>query len=803
MRIASVVLDIPTQALQEPYYYGVLPEQDGEYPVEVGCVVIVEFGRREACGFVVAMGEAHEMLAKSDIDIGKIKYVKRAVSSSFFDEEGALCAMHIARTCIAPLADCVRLFTPPGGVPRMKRSRSGYWYLEKPRIGEVDDRWVVATEKAASFKPRRNAFVQIKILDALKRGDLRIAELAVEFGQVNNALKTLAEKGIVRIESRRRMRSPFSQDSMHYEAATLTSPVNESWSADAGDAQSARGADVSPAVRTTTTPLCLNDDQKRAISVIERCARREDGSVVLVDGVTGSGKTEVYLQAIASTLARGRNAIVLVPEISLTPQTVARFRGRFGDKVAVMHSRMSEGERFDQWAFIMSGEARVVVGARSALFTPMKNVGIIVIDEEHESTYKQESSPRYHAREVASYMATRAGAVLVLGSATPAIETLYCAYKLDKWHRVALPKRASGQPLPPIKIIDKAAGFSSGERHMFAYPLRIAIHDALKAHRKVVLFLNQRGFAQFVLCRDCGHVPQCPACSLSLTYHEQGNALVCHHCGYRTLTPAQCPECQSPYLRKFGAGTERVEGEIHALLSTFRDIDFEVPVIRMDADTTSQKGAHQKLLERFGNSDAAILLGTQMIAKGLDFKDVTLVGVINADTQLNLPDYRSAERTFALIEQVAGRSGRGELPGMVMVQTYQPDAPAIVYAAAYDRDSFLKSELPKRKMLKYPPYVRMVNIIIWGKDDQSVRAYSKELYEKLSAHIKAFSVDKWTVLSPNPCLIERLRNNYRMHIVIKTPLSANISKVLMPFFKNRKAAADISLAIDIDPYSLL
>ena len=802
MRIASVVLDIPTQALQEPYYYGVLPEQDGEYPVEVGCVVVVEFGRREASGFVVALGEAREMLANVDIDIDKIKYVKRAVSSSFFDEEGALCAMHIARTYIAPLADCVRLFTPPGGVPRMKRSRSGYWYLAKPRIGEVDDRWVVATEKAASFKPRRNAFVQMKILDALKRGELRVTELTVEFGQVSSALKTLSEKGIVRIETRRRMRSPFSRKMTHYEAAEFASSNQAHISADAGDDQSARGAGATPQP-LLTQPLQLNADQKRAISVIETCARREDGSVVLVDGVTGSGKTEVYLQAIASTLERGRNAIVLVPEISLTPQTVARFRGRFGDKVAVMHSRMSDGERYDQWEFIQSGEARVVVGARSALFTPLANVGIIVIDEEHEGTYKQESTPRYHAREVARYMATRAGAVLVLGSATPSIESLYCAYKMDNWQRVALPKRASGQPLPPIKILDKSSSFSSGDRHMFAYPLRRAIHDELKAHHKVVLFLNQRGFAQFVLCRDCGHVPQCPSCSLSLTYHEQGNALVCHHCGYRTLAPAKCPECQSPYLRKFGAGTERVEGEIHALLSTFTDIDFEVPVIRMDADTTSKKGAHQRLLERFGSSDAAILLGTQMIAKGLDFKEVTLVGVINADTQLNLPDYRASERTFALIQQVAGRSGRGDLPGKVMVQTYQPESPAIRYAATYDRNSFLQAELPKRKMLHYPPYVRLINIIMWGKDMRKVISYSKDFYAQLSAHVKAFSVNQWKVLPPNPCLIERLRNNYRMHIVIKTPLNANISRILTPFYKNRKPEAGISMALDIDPYSML
>ncbi len=389
---------------------------------------------------------------------------------------------------------------------------------------------------------------------------------------------------------------------------------------------------------------------------------------------------------------------MLVPEISLTPQTVARFRGRFGDTVAVMHSRMSAGERYDQWDFIRSGAARVVVGARSALFTPLANLGLIVIDEEHEGSYKQDSAPRYHARDVAVWMARRAGAAVVLGSATPSIEALHACAKNPSGIRWSLPERANGKPLPEVQVVDMAKEFSGGSRSMFALPLARALAEELAAGRKAVLLLNQRGFAKFLLCRECGFVPECPSCSTSLTYHERGNFLICHHCGYRIPTPPVCPECGSPYLKKFGAGTQRVEAELRVLFDEMPGVGPGVPIVRMDADTTSGKGAHQRLLEEFAAADAAVLLGTQMIAKGLDFEDVTLVGVINADTMLKLPDYRASERTFDLVEQVAGRAGRAELPGRVLVQTYEADAPAIRAAAG-----LRPRPVPARRAAEAPP----------------------------------------------------------------------------------------------------
>lgn len=780
MKLASVILDIPTQALDAPYTYAV-PEEAGDQPIEVGCAVLVPFGPRQAVGFIIGIEERAEGDWPAGLDPAKLKGIVRAVSRPYFDEEGAACAQWLSERYIAPLSSCVRLFTPPGGVPRMVRAQGGYWRLEEPTVGEVDDRWVVPGPALADFEPRKNAVKQASIAAALERGELRVAELTAEFGAVSSPLKALEKQGVVRIEHRRRMRGMAE-----------------------GSAGSAPSADSAAVPSFTPSPKPpLTRGQADALAAIDAARSRGAGEVVLVDGVTGSGKTEVYLQAIEETLAAGRTACVLVPEISLTPQTVARFRGRFGDLVAVMHSRMSQGERYDQWDFIRSGAARVVVGARSALFTPLSNLGLIVIDEEHEGSYKQDSAPRYHARDVAVWMARRAGAAVVLGSATPSIEALHACAKNPSWHQVSLPERANGKPLPEVQVVDMAKEFSGGSRSMFALPLARALEEELAAGRKAVLLLNQRGFAKFLLCRECGFVPECPSCSTSLTYHERGNFLICHHCGYRIPTPPVCPECGSPYLKKFGAGTQRVEAELRVLLDEMPGVDPGVPIVRMDADTTSGKGAHQRLLEEFAAADAAVLLGTQMIAKGLDFEDVTLVGVINADTMLKLPDYRASERTFDLVEQVAGRAGRAELPGRVLVQTYEADAPAIRAAAAYDRALILRDELPKRRLLGYPPYVRMANVLVWSKDEPAVRRVAAELQAALEEAVRDFGGDGWSVLPATPCVLAKLRGTYRWHIVVKCPADADLSDALLPLFRRRKPDRDANVAVDVDPDDLL
>ena len=639
-------------------------------------------------------------------------------------------------------------------------------------------------------------------------------------------------KGAVVIEHRRRMRG-FSEDAARIAQRAVSGAAGDTAGEEAvGFGEAAGGGVVEGGAAGFATAceghagrLCADDadlavgnenaahapsrkpqltpGQAQALDAISSACDAADGHVVLVDGVTGSGKTEVYLQAIERVLARGRTACVLVPEISLTPQTVGRFRGRFGDTVAVMHSRMSAGERYDQWDFIRSGAARVVVGARSALFTPLANVGLYVIDEEHEGSYKQDSAPRYHAREVACWMARRSGAAVVLGSATPSIEALYRCAKHPRWTQVRLPERANGRPMPAVRVVDMAREFAEGSRSMFSAALTRALQEELSQGRKVVLLLNQRGFAKFLLCRECGFVPKCPHCDTSLTYHERGNFLACHHCGYRQASPAVCPECSSPYLKKFGAGTQRVEDELRCALDAMPGVGPGVPIIRMDADTTSGKGAHERLLERFAAAQAAVLLGTQMIAKGLDFDDVTLVGVINADTQLQLPDFRAHERTFDLIEQVAGRAGRAQLPGRVLVQTYEADAAPIRAAARYDRALFLRDELPKRKMLGYPPYVRMANVLVWGAHEADVAALARELAVELAEQARAFGGDGWSVLPATPCVLAKLRNTYRWHVVVKCPADADVSAVLLPVFRRRKADKWVNVAVDVDPDDLL
>lgn len=816
MKLASVILDIPTQALDAPYTYA-LPAADGEDsvyafssasaqmeclfgddtlagsavgsgavdPVEVGCAVLVPFGRRQAVGFVIDVFEAGlpgDETWPPSLDARKLKSIVRGLSKPYFDEEGAACAQWLANRYIAPLSSCVRLFTPPGGIPRMVHGRDGRWRLEEQKVGEVDDRWVVAGPELSTFEPRKNAVRQEAIVAAVRTGELRVSELSAQMGAISSTLRALESKGVVRIVRRRRMRG--GPDGAPSASASIASTI-------ASDG-------FTPSPKPALTP-----GQESALAAIDRAREHACGEVVVVDGVTGSGKTELYLRAIEKTLAEGRTACVLVPEISLTPQTVGRFRGRFGDLVAVMHSRMSQGERYDQWDFIKSGAARVVVGARSALFTPLSNIGLIVIDEEHEGSYKQDSAPRYDAREVARWMVERSGGVLVMGSATPSIEALYACEQGGSWTKVDLPDRANGKPLPAVEVVDMAAEFRGGSRAMFSRKLVEGLRSELSLGRKAVLLLNQRGFAKFLLCRDCGFVPTCPSCDTSLTYHERGRMLVCHHCGHTEIAPAVCPECGSPYLKKFGAGTQRVEAELRALLDGMPGVGPDVPIIRMDADTTSGKGAHERLLEQFAGSDAAVLLGTQMIAKGLDFEDVTLVGVINADTQLHLPDYRAAERTFSLIEQVAGRAGRADLPGRVLVQTYEADNVAIRAAATYDRERFLRAELPKRRILLYPPFVRMANVLVWGRDEPSVRTTAERLFSELEAHIRDFGGDGWSVLPASPCVLAKLRGVYRWHVVVKCPPEDDLSRVIAPLFRARVPEADVNVAVDVDPNDLL
>ncbi len=747
MRVAHVVVDIPTRQIDTPFDYAV---PDGVDDVAVGSCVLVDFGNRPVVGYVVGLA------AESSYE--QLKPLRAVLGGPFFSEQGAQTAAWIAREYVCPLSEALRLFTPPGGTPKAVKvvTESGdHWMLRRAGVGPVDDRWASLTAAGREFEPSKTATAQRAVIDALREGPVRVAELSADLGSVNGALKRLQELGAVEVERRRRTRDA--------------------------------GVRERPAPRHER----LTDGQRDALEAIGSALASGDGDVVVLEGVTGSGKTEVYLRAIEEVLASGGGACVLVPEISLTPQTVGRFRARFGDEVAVLHSRLSAGERFDQWDLVRSGAARIVVGARSALFAPVRDLRLIVIDEEHESTYKQGSAPRYHARDVAAHLAAATGATLVLGSASPSLEALERCRR-GEWNLVRLPQRVTGRALPPVDVVDMTAEFADGHRSMFSRPLTAALEHVREQHSKAVLLLNRRGFASFLLCRECGHVPSCDSCATSLTYHEVGTRLACHHCGATRAVPAKCPECGSPYLRQFGAGTQRVESELEIVLPG-------MPVVRMDADTTTGKGAHERALAEFEALPSGVLLGTQMIAKGLDYPDVTLVGVINADTTLWLPDFRAGERTYQLLEQVAGRAGRGAIEGRVIVQTYWPDHPAIQAAAAHDPERFYADERADRQALGYPPYGRLCNVLVWGRDRRAVAQSAADVAESLSDGLP----EGWVVLGPSPAPLSKLKGVWRWHVLIKAPVGADVAGFVAPALARARRTKEVSLAADVDPVDLL
>jgi primosomal protein N' (replication factor Y) len=504
--------------------------------------------------------------------------------------------------------------------------------------------------------------------------------------------------------------------------------------------------------------------------------------------VTGSGKTEVYLAAIERVVAHGREAIVLVPEISLTPQTIRRFRRRFA-RVAVLHSHQGDAERHRHWQSIASGEVQVVIGARSAIFAPTRRLGLIVIDEEHESTFKQETTPRYHARDVAVKRAQMEGIAVLLGSATPSLETWRNAER-GRYTCLAMPTRVGGRPMPKVDIIDlRHQKLPSGG---LSEPLRDAMSQALDAGGQVILLLNRRGFHTFVICPRCGHVVKCAECDVVATYHRGRHLLICHTCDAERACPPACPACHAPGLHYGGIGTERLEREIQLAFPAYA-------ARRMDSDTMRSPGSHEQVLSAFRAGEIRILLGTQMIAKGLDFPGVTLVGVVSADTALHLPDFRSGERTFQLMAQVAGRTGRGDQPGRVLVQTYSPDHPAIVAASRHDYHAFVRSELPQRQRYGVPPFGRLVRVIARGRNESAVSDYVKEM----ASVFRREAESSVRVLGPAPAPIFKIRNRYRFHIQLRCPSSRPLQTLARTVPLCAPPPYGVELAIDVDPMHLL
>ncbi len=538
----------------------------------------------------------------------------------------------------------------------------------------------------------------------------------------------------------------------------------------------------------------LTSEQQAAFVKLEDAVTNQRSETFLLHGVTGSGKTEVYLQIIEQVLAHNQEAMMLVPEIALTPQMVIRFKRRFGDEVAVLHSGLSKGERYDEWQKIRDGRAKVSVGARSSVFAPFKNLGIIIIDEEHESTYKQEDYPRYHAKDIAEWRSRYHHCPLVLGSATPSLES-YARAEKGVYTLLDMPTRVNQQPLPEIEILDMREELANGNRSLFSNALSDAIEDRLNKKEQVVLFLNRRGYASFMLCRDCGHVPQCPNCDISLTYHKSSDQLKCHYCGHQEPAPTQCPNCGSEHIRQMGTGTQRVEEILNQRFP-------EARIIRMDVDTTTKKGSHEKLLKQFGEGKGDILLGTQMIAKGLDFPNITLVGVLNADTMLNLPDFRSSERTFQILTQVAGRAGRHDKKGEVIIQTYNPDHYAVYDVQQNDYVSFYQKEMQYRKLAQYPPYYYLINFTITHEKMKEVLQAASHVHQILLQHL----TDKAFVLGPSPSALSRINNEYRFQVLVKyksEPVLIDALRYLDDYYHEMFIKKKLALKIDINPHMMM
>lgn len=527
----------------------------------------------------------------------------------------------------------------------------------------------------------------------------------------------------------------------------------------------------------------LTTDQQK---VVDDILQDNENNTFLIHGVTGSGKTEVYMEIIEKMKEQNKTSIVLVPEISLTPQIVNRFRKRFGKTIAILHSRLSEGEKYDEYRKISRGEVDIVIGARSAVFAPLKNIGTIIIDEEHSQSYKQESHPKYSAIDVAIERSKYHNAKVILGSATPSLET-YARAKKGVYKLLELKNRVNNRPLPKVDIIDMNK--EKNKTSYFSKKLTEMIKDRLQKQEQIILLLNRRGYASFVTCSNCGYVEKCPNCDITLTFHKSSNTLRCHYCGYGNKRIDTCPECKEQAIKELGVGTEKVEEEINSL--------FNCRVIRMDFDTTSTKGAHEKIIEKFKNHEYDILLGTQMIAKGLDFENVTLVGVINSDTSLMIPNFRSSEYTFQLLSQVAGRSGRGKKEGNVIIQTHNPDHYAIEFSKTHDYINFYNHEMKIRKELSYSPYFYMTSIKIISKDYEKAKEESNKvgsfLKEKLNSSI---------ILGPTVCSVFRMNNLYRFNIIIKYKKEENLYKALNYLQGHYKNINNVDIDIDFNPINI-
>lgn len=734
--VANVIINNPAHAVDKCFYY--LFDQ----PVCAGDWVKVPFGKGNKIvdGVVLSLEQAE----KTD----KLKSIIKVMSPLLTEKDIAL--LHWLREeYVCTFYDALKLLLPPGKGYQGAGSKT----LKGVRLTEQ------ANAELLLEKLRVKAPAQARVLEiAMQIDRISVLDLAQMAGTTRAAVQALVDKGVLQAVDLHIERTPKIYQKI-----------------------------------ARTKPLRLTKEQQEILNYVSGLLDKNTHQTILLRGITGSGKTEVYLQCVEQVLKMGRQAIILVPEISLTPQMTERFVSRFGNKVAILHSRLSYGERYDAWQKIKNGEVRLVVGARSAVFAPFENLGMIVADEEHEGSYKSEMSPKYDAREVAKFRCGQHNAVLMLASATPSMESAYKAVT-GEYALLQIKNRYNAVELPEAEIVDMRFELARGNKSFLSFALQDAIAENIKRGEQTILFMNRRGFSTFVSCRMCGFAATCPECDIALTYHKYSESLVCHYCGYTIPNFQFCPKCGSTSIKHFGIGTQRVEEELHRLFP-------DASVLRMDLDTTKTKFAHADILKKFAQEKTDILVGTQMITKGLDFPSVSLVGVLAADMMLYVDDYKATEKTFQLITQVCGRAGRGDSRGRALIQTYSPEHWVIGCAKEQDFKAFYKMEIALRRKADYPPFCDVVHIVVSGEKPNNVREQILNITRKIVEEFGKNTI-RSTVLGPTPAPISKIENRYRWRMLIKCSVNEKIRSILRETVQT-DTKSECAVSMDVNPNSML
>lgn len=750
-KYAEVLVDVANRRLDQSYHYLV----PADLPIKAGMTVVVPLKNRRVQGLVVRLSTEPPDVS-ADVQVKPIETILEG--ESLIPEELLELASWLAETTICPVSQALHTVWP------FLKGKAEQWVL--PLAGmEDEDVKVLELLDPDTFKV-------LQVLNRARRKGLPEGLLLKRANVKPSLLEEMLKQGWITKELR------FTKAGS---SAPLRAPANSQ----------ARELTISTGEGSSKK---LTPSQDEALQKIDDLYRKKTGETILLHGVTGSGKTEIYREMVWQVLKDGGDAVILVPEISLTSQIARVFLEQFGDSVGIIHSGVSQRAKLALWEEILAGKKRIIIGARSAVFAPLPNLRLIILDEEHDSAYKQDENPKYHARDVARYRMKQRQGLVLLGSATPSLEA-YAAAQRGKIDLVSLGERFNSSPLPKVEIVDMKQELAKGNKSLFSYALRHKLKERLERGEQSILFLNRRGYSTFVFCRECGYVAHCPHCDVSLTFHSPKQELRCHYCDYKQEVFSSCPDCGSRYFRFFGQGTQRVEEEVAALFPN-------TEVLRLDADTTAGLGKHQEILEAFRRGEVPILVGTQMLAKGLDFPNVTLVGVISADQLLHMPDFRSRERAFQLLTQVAGRAGRGTKTGEVVIQTYSPEDRAIFRAARQDYPAFFWEEISYRKQLSYPPFAHILRVLLFQDKEEKVIRAAHDLADCLRLELESRAEGDYQILGPAPAVITRLKNQYRWQVSVKgknPDILRKIAHAGVQAFFNGIASSGIKLSIDVNP----